>query len=262
MTKAIDYRAIYHDVRRALAIETTTRKQRLAGEHHWAYPYHRQVALKRAKAVSAPRGMAGFRDHCVCVLMTERRGYAPPAPTLSERLGRYIADKFAVEIMRRGGETAIEERDGSQPLLIVERDRGRDLVLLRASGWRHYNRSMTRHAAIAYMCGYDDNGIFAVRVASTCNSIDDAIDFLEPAAVKKARAAGRQVLRQGDVYAVETQRDRATSSDLPARHFWDDGQRLLTHGDGHEALHVPFPAKFHTQSAYTMGRLATRGRGD
>ena len=55
---------------------------------------------------------------------------------------------------------------------------------------------------VAYLCGREDGQDWAVRVPYTKTTIKDALDWLTPAAVKKARAQGKEVHRQGDMYFI------------------------------------------------------------
>ena len=78
---------------------------------------------------------------------------------------------YVNEIERRGGETTIfstpygcgRSKGFNIPLQCVNTTDG-GLVLLRAEGWRFYSRNFgVRKASIAYLCGSDDNGPWAVR---------------------------------------------------------------------------------------------------
>lgn len=179
-----------------------------------------------------------------------------------------LAGVYSAEIASRGGETMIAaERSGGDAYLSV-RDRQDGMTLLKAEGWRYYSRRFgSRHAVLAYLCGRDDNGRWAVRVPGTVETVEEAMEAIEPAAVKAARKAGKTILRQGDVYAIETTKAHDGKGDLPSNHRWDAVTRTLTHTDSrgagsHGALSIPFPVRFVTQSTLAMGRTQRRGRGD
>jgi hypothetical protein len=204
---------------------------------------------------------------------------------------------FTAEIEARGGEITISHmpygRAGlknieHRELEIVDtgRSEGRKVWLLRAEGWRYYSRRFgARPAHLAYLCGYDDAGAWAVRVPGTIERADEAVEWLTPATVTKARAAGKRVLRQGDVYAVETVRRcdgsgsyssdddwrvqctgvQVIDVDGPGVHCWYPRARVLVHSDParpHRPLQVPYPARFVQQRAYQMGRGAGIGGAD
>jgi hypothetical protein len=175
-------------------------------------------------------------------------------PSRCPHLARYTA-----EVERRGGETTIDSNTRSVPLAVADRAGG--LVLLRADGWRKYGRQGHRRASLAYLCGREDGQTWAVRVPGTVTTVRGALYWLEPAAVRDARRAGRRIGRQGDVYAVETTKAHDGKGDLPDRHIWDAESRILTHPE-HGTLHLPRPVRFYAQNAYGMGRGAGRAYGD
>lgn len=252
----MEMRDIYHQVRRL----GTVRIPYQSGAYI-RHVYSSDLRKLAKNKVKVPRGMTPLRVAAVDAVVAKNE--PPQSLTLQQRLNNFIRDRYVHEIERRGGETTIE---GDKTVLrLGVTDRQGNLVLLHASGWRHYSRRFgARPANLSYLCGMDDNGPFAVRVAGTITKIADAISFLEPAEVKKAREAGRRVLRQGDVYVIEMKRDSASQADLPRNHAWNETTRTISHTDGHETLQVDFPAKFITQRAFRMGRIAgrSRGRGD
>jgi hypothetical protein len=191
---------------------------------------------------------------------------------------------FITEIIARGGETDITGQYGSVELeACSERD---GLVLLRCEGWRQYSRAFgARRASLAYLCGVDDNGPWAVRVPGTCSTVTEATEWVTPAKVRDAIYAGRRVKRQGDIYAVECgdRKDRThmavfdlgtdvvdvISNDRKPRigyHAWNTRTRYLTHhptdGRKHRPLKVSFPARFYRQKALEMGRSGRYGSAD
>lgn len=177
-------------------------------------------------------------------------------------------DTAVAEIERRGGETAIIGRNGrpSAHLQIVDERDG--LMLLTAHGWRQYSRAFgARWSSLAYLAGVDDNGPWAVRIPATLTTVAEALAWLEPPEVTRARRDGRRVRRQGDVYAVETTRQHdGRGADQLDTHRWNAETRYLIHrpadGRKHRPLRVPYPARFIRQRAYGMGRGAGRGAAD
>lgn len=190
-----------------------------------------------------------------------RRKEQPRTVSLRDRLNARLIETYTAEVARRGGETEIRtDKDRYLGLSVADRREG--LTLLHAAGWRYYSRTAKpSRAALSYLCGYEDGQTWAVRVPGTVTSVREALAWLEPAAVRDARLAGRRVERQGDVYAVETTRAHDGKGDLPDRHIWDGAARVLAHPE-HGTLHLPHPVRFYAQNAYGMGRGAGRAYGD
>lgn len=195
-------------------------------------------------------------------IRTVVKQFGQGAPTLKQRANKRIAERFAAEIERRGGETGIPTDSGMIPLAVRDRDARRDLTLLGASGWRFYSKRESHFAELAYLCGSDDSGLWAIRVPGTLRTVNEAMRWSTPVV-----AARREHLRQGDVYAVRTTaaHDGTGVEDLPAHHVWDPQARTLTHvsdGRRHETLTIPWPVRFVRQRQLGMGRGAGRGCGD
>ncbi len=230
----------------------------------------RGEALRALGVERMPRGLLpallGVRD---VWLARQRRSWAgrdPLATPAAERLPALLLATLVAEVHRRGGEVAIEEERGSVDLQLISSaptPTGR-AHLLRCEGWRYYSgRFGSRPATLAYIAGRDDGGLWAARVPGTLVSASEALAWLEPAAVTAARRRDRRVLRQGDVYAIETTRahDGKGSDDLPEDHSWDAERRTLTHHTHHH-LRIEHPVRFVAQSTLSMARTGGRQRGD
>ncbi len=70
-----------------------------------------------------------------------------------------------------------------------------------AGRYTHWQREQ---AAIS---GFDDSGYWARRVPATVTTVRQALSWLEPAEIKRARLAGKGIERQGDLYLVSTSRE-------------------------------------------------------
>jgi len=216
-------------------------------------------------------GVAGFeRAEDGSLRVLTESGKAHPADIVILAIGvrpeTALAWMAGLEIGKRGGETQIQGENNAYPLRMIDRADG--MALLHVSAWRYYSRGFgSRLASLCYLCGRDDNGRWAVRVPGTCDTVMDALARIEPKEVQSARDNGITVLRQGDVYAVETKRayDGKGAATLPSNHTWNPETRELRHLDSrspHATLSIPFPVRFVAQSALRMGRTARRGSAD
>jgi len=240
----------------------------------------------RLAAVLRERGLPGRRSKTAITKLRReraRRNPPPPArpPSLAERARSRMVALYAAEITRRGGETSIAGRYETARLYPSGQDRRARLVLLHAEGYRDYGQREGCHwSRLSYLCGVDDSGRWAVRVPGTVTGTWAAVSWLTPAAVQRAVRLGRQVRRQGDIYAIEMRRQGDTASGWvgddwrqDARtgrrvtsHYWNAETRYLTHhpedGRKHRPVRISYPARFVQQRAYGMGRTSARGAGD
>jgi hypothetical protein len=184
------------------------------------------------------------------------------APIRLKRKPALALELYTAEIARRGGETSITGQYRTENLAITHQVDG--LALLHAEGWRQYSKRFgARRAALSYLCGCEDGQLWAVRVPGTLTTVGEARYWVTPAEVRDAQDRGKTVVRQGDIYAVETTRahDGKGVAELPGRHSWDAAARTLTHPQ-HPALHLPNPVRFLRQRVYEMGRGGGRAYGD
>lgn len=218
----------------------------------------------RLAAALRDMNLPGQRSKTAITKLRRERGRhkAPaPATTVQDRLNARLVTMYAGEIERRGGETGIRTDKERETRLCVA-DRGAGLTLLRVAGWRYYSATAKpRMASLSYLCGREDGQLWAVRVPGIITTVHAALEWIEPAAVRDARYAGRRVVRQGDVYAVETARAQDGKGDLPGNHVWNPQSRVLAHPQ-HGTLQLPYPVRFVSQNAYGMGRGARRAYAD
>lgn len=183
---------------------------------------------------------------------------------LKKRFERHVVERYGAEIERRGGETSIPTGPKNQRTHLHIADRKDGLTLLRVAGWRWYSwRYGVAYQARSYLCGREDGQLWAVRVPGTITTVSKALDWITPAAVKDAMSRGKIVVRQGDVYAIQTNRrwDGVGASDLPDNHTWDPETRTLRHPE-HGTLHLPHHVRFILQRALPMEGGSDRVAGD
>jgi hypothetical protein len=180
---------------------------------------------------------------------------------VQDRLRWRLLSRYRAEIRHRGGSTIITHLHGCEVLSITDRQPKERLALLHVEGWKYYSRKEgSHHAHLSYLCGMDESGPWAVRVPGTLTMVSEAVLWITPAAVRRAQANGKRVLRQGDVYVVETIRDQSWNLEaLPFSHRWNPETRILSH-EGHGDLHVPFPCHFYRQIVLEM-EMGHAGRG-
>jgi len=186
---------------------------------------------------------------------------------LADRLSDKVVSKFRGEIAARGGDLRIEDKHRSVGLCLMDYEEG-GLYLLGADGLRYYScQAGSRRASLRYLCGTDDAGRWAVRVPGTLGSVEEALAWITPAKVERAKDNGKLVKRQGDVYLVETSPAHDGSGDeLPKSHMWDEEKRTLYHlepntRERHRAVKFPKPVTFVMQRVLAMEREGSRRGG-
>ena len=109
-----------------------------------------------------------------------------------------------------------------------------------------YRRALEfgRWREFSYLAGYDDGSSFVERVSPQVQTVEEALEWLKPAEVKKAEKEGRRVYRQGDVFFVElkSQRKKITDYSLPENHrvVDENGTIKVVHHE-HSVLTLPHP---------------------
>lgn len=98
---------------------------------------------------------------------------------------------------------------------ITDRSRKPSMWVLHYNAYTKYSSRESWWVSASYLCGHSDGSDWAVRIPSTIREIDEAIDWLTPAQVKKAIKERRDVKRQGDMYFI------------PMRISWHDFHALI-----------------------------------
>lgn len=228
-----------------------------------------------APAEDVARATRGYRGHRTIKAIKEIRKErtavvaqpaGPDQTTIHERLRARQVKRWIIEIERRGGEIAIWDKRYGTFLDIVDRDRHTGLVLMGCDGWRYYSqRTPSRHVALRYLCGVDEERDWAVRVASTCQTVEEAYAWMIPSELDTAHV----IARQGDIWVLRSRRDTPSGivgrelAGRASRHSWDAEQRILSHPEhaAVELLHEP-AVRFVQNRAISMRRNGGVGRGD
>jgi len=108
-----------------------------------------------------------------------------------------------------------------------------------------YRYALGDYREFTFVFGYEDGSVFSERVSPQVCTIEEALEWMKPAEVKKAEEEGRRVFRQGDVFFVELKnvRQKITDYSLPHNHkaqILPDGSVLIKHHE-HTALILPHP---------------------
>lgn len=99
----------------------------------------------------------------------------------------------------------IDRDDGDQRWVIDYRP---GYALVGVDGWINYSRSYGTYVTMRGLVLIDrDTGEYRfLRVGPNVSSIDEALDYIMPAVVRKAKDRGQEVIRQGDVYYIPTRK--------------------------------------------------------
>lgn len=204
---------------------------------------------------------SGDPEICVRVAVTRYDLSLPQREIIRDALAAHplsaqASRMFAAAVERRIARTVHEATPSLEWGGICVHE-GAPVVHGRVSGWQYYSsREGSHYRQAAYVGGWDDSGWWVVRVPSTVSDLRTALGSLEPAEVRHARAVGRRVVRQGDIYAIETTRSRDAISGAVCgtRHTWYQQTRMLSHPE-HRAVRIPFPVHFSRRRVLAMRAL-------
>jgi len=183
-----------------------------------------------------------------------RQGRAANRPLSQADLAAAMQARTVEKIRARYERVALESiqrnTDGCDVTTTLDLSKGAALV--RIEGWAQYSRRFgARYTKIVVLVIYDRDTHTrrALRVGPSVETIDEALEYLKPAAVKRAEAEGKKVLRQGDFYFVPSK--RADYSALAGtRHEFRDG--VVYHPE-HGALALPGPCRAYRQLVVVGG---------
>jgi len=230
----------------------TPRSYKLRKEH---LPEGTRITVKRVRA-------ALLRLERLRVLRAERRSFedwiALEGELKHAAFKRWLARRWRRE---KGFPTPFADRkttdaSGNSLVSLLDVSFRPRAVLYHLEGWVGYSRRESWYTSATELILYDDDsGSWrAVRVARDVRTVQEALDWLKPEAVRRAEREGRRVLRQGDVYLVEKRRGPVNAEALAdTRHELEETPRgwRLVHPE-HAPLEVDFPFRAYLQrSGYT-----------
>jgi len=125
-----------------------------------------------------------------------------------DRIDPVLHDDFVLVPSEGAGDGGYSKRLAKRWWYVVDEGEinGKKALLFETGISSYYDgwwRGVTRRR---WMVGWDDGHLFLTQVFSTCESVQEALQRLIPADVKKAQAEGKKVLRQGDLWFVKTNR--------------------------------------------------------
>lgn len=120
----------------------------------------------------------------------------------------------------------------------------------RVTEWDHEQHMWLAHSEwkssdshkvhLSLLCGRSDGQDWAVRVPGTIQTIKAALDWITPASVRRAQAAGKEVHRQGDIYFIPYRKGDSNMSALSGTdHRW--GYHVDDRGVKNAAIVVKHP---------------------
>ena len=189
-------------------VAATLREQEQGQDYHLRAVVWQEVKDARLRA---PVEREIQRQKKICRGRMKRR--ASTCLTLHERLlARYLAYSSF------GGNTWDRNRGDMRRVI----DYRPGIALVGVDGWIQYTR---KYGTYVRMRGLVFAGGNFVRCSPRAENIGDALEGLKPAAVRRAEAAGKEVLRQGDVYFIPSRRENYSGIE-GTRHQIRDGKAI------------------------------------
>lgn len=100
------------------------------------------------------------------------------------------------------------DRDQGDMRFVSDYDPVNRMALIRVDSWINYSSRYGTYRKMAGLVLFDrDSQEYRfLRVSPQINTIKEAIEYIKPAAVKKAEDQGKSVIRQGDVYFIPSKK--------------------------------------------------------
>jgi hypothetical protein len=154
----------------------------------------RHDILSRIDKESPPHGTKAATIELALQLAQMHRYTGRP---LAERLQHRLVALCEEQILERNLSTPA----GWDEFAHVITDRAAGLWVVTGSGYYKYSaRAGSWHQSASYLCGREDGQYWTVRLPGTITAVDEALQWLKPAAIRQAEAKGLPVKRQGDIY--------------------------------------------------------------
>jgi hypothetical protein len=143
------------------------------------------------------------------------------------------------------------DRDSGDMRYVASYDGKRRMALIKANGWCQYTRG---YGTYINMCGLvlfdeDSQEYRFLRVGPNVTTINEALEYIKPADVRKAESQGKYVIRQGDVYFVPSKKWNMNNI-LGTNHkveFSEDKKTCIIDHNTHNPVVLTSPHKAYRQ---------------
>jgi len=125
---------------------------------------------------------------------------------LDIEIGRGDADDRPHVIELRSGDGGYSRRRTEAWTEYRDVDLDKEMALITVGQTSYYNNSMRGKQERTWLVGHDDGGYWTHQVYNTHETVEEALEFVKPAEVKRLEKQGRAIIQQGDVYFVEMKR--------------------------------------------------------
>lgn len=125
------------------------------------------------------------------------------------RLGR-VKQKYLLHAEFSGN---YQDRDKGDMRFVSDYDGKRRMAVIRVDSWVQYSCRYGTYRRCAGLVLFDEDAqeYRFLRVGPDIETIDGALEYIKPAAVRKAQKAGKRVVRQGDMYFVPARKWNLTA---------------------------------------------------
>ena len=145
------------------------------------------------------------------LMLLRKSALARQKENLAERLKVYLIQRCWDQIEKRDLDTPFGLTEESD-LYIADRSIKERLWICRFNEYMKYSSRVSWYVSASYLCGHSDGQDWAVKIPGTITDVGEALAWLTPAKVKKAKT----VKRQGDVYLIPSRKFNFDA--LPASH--------------------------------------------
>jgi hypothetical protein len=154
------------------------------------------------------------------------------------------------------------DRDNGDLREIADYNSQKRMALVRVNGWGNYS---SRYGAFLRKAGLvlydsDSSAYRFLRVGPDIETIDEALEYIKPAAVKRAESSGKRVLRQGDIYFIPQKTWNLRALDGTNHQPVEENEQIIIRHPTHSDLILESPHKAVRQILAHNGSFGGAGR--